>query len=384
MEWKRIKMICKMTINQRLIKHIVLLSLVFFLVSCDSDDESTQGGDSFDRKAMLANLADNVILPAYDSLATATNTLQSSVELLSQDVSAPHIDDVRVTWKNGLRNWQYAGVYDFGPAADQGLLAYFNPYPVSDIQIEANIASGNYNLETASNISAVGFQAIDYLLFGIETDSEDLAVFLGENPNYLTYLIDNANLLNTKAQAVLTAWNSGYATTFKNATGTDIGSSLGKLVNASIKYLEIHIRDAKIGIPSGARSSSGLPLPLQSEAVYNGSCAKEMLTSSIEGWQNMFNGNARNGDEGNGLDDYLKFLGTTFDGNPLHEAINGRLTEATNKTISLNTDIKDAVVIQQDACLDIFDDLQKSIVLLKVDMTSAMGIQITYVDNDGD
>ncbi|NEN24318.1 imelysin family protein [Cryomorpha ignava] len=373
-----------MKLKSGIFKHIGIIAVVLFLVSCKGDDDAGGGSDSFDRKAMLANLADNVILPAYDSLTVATNQLHESTEFLIQSTTAENIEQVRTVWKTTLTQWQYAGVYDLGPASDNGLVSFFNLYPVSTIHIEENIASGNYNLESAANINAVGLEAIDYLLFGLETDAEMLATFFTENPDHLTYLIDNTNLLKTKAQTTLSAWQDGYATTFKNASGTDIGSALGQLVNSSIQYLEIHIRDAKIGIPSGARSSSGLPLPLQVEGYYNGSVSKEMLIKGMDGWKNMFNGNSRNGDQGTGLDDYLKFLGTSFDGNPLHEEINGRLTMAANQTEELATDLKTAVVNQQEECLSIFDELQRTIVLLKVDMTSAMGIQITYVDNDGD
>ncbi len=377
-------MIYRMVLNILKLKHLGLLTLVLFLASCNDDENPDGGNDNFDRQAMLVNLADNVIVPSYDSLNSATTSLKTKVEQLQGSVSAENIELAKSQWKKTLSAWQYAGVYNFGPASDRGLVALFNPYPVSETRIEENIASGNYNLESAVNINAVGLQAIDYLLFGIETESENLAEFFSNNPNYLLYLNDNVALLDSKIQSTLEEWNQSYRSTFVNATGTDIGSSLGQLVNSSIEYLEIYIRDAKVGIPAGARSSSGFPLPAQVEAFYNGSISNEMLDKGLEGWKNMFLGNSLDGNEGLGLDDYLIFLGTTFDGNPLHEEILNRLSLAQEKTLALNNDMKLAVVEEQDVCLEIFEELQRSIVLLKVDMTSAMGIQITYVDNDGD
>jgi len=41
-------------------------------------------------------------------------------------------------------------------------------------------------------------------------------------------------------------------------------------------------------------------------------------------------------------------------------------------------------VNEQSQALEIFDEMQRVVVLLKVDMTSALGVQITYADNDGD
>lgn len=365
-------------------KHFGLLVVVLFLVSCSSDDSGDNSKDSFDRNAMLTNIADNVIVPAYDSLTVATQDLLDQTQALSQESSGVQVEILRSSWKHTLEQWQYAALYDFGPASDQGMLSFFNLYPVSNSHIEENIVSGNYNLEIAANIDAIGLQAMDYLLFGIESDAEELANYFSENPKYITYLLDNAALMNNKAKATLQGWTSGHRDIFVNATGTDIGSSLGQLVNVGIQYYEVHLRDAKIGIPAGARSSSGTPLPLQVEAYYNATVSKEMLISGIQGWQNMFNGNSRNGEQGTGLDDYLKFLGTTFNGNPLHEGINERMDNARAQTMNLATDLRDAVVNQQNDCMDLFSELQQSVVLLKVDMTSGMGIQITYVDNDGD
>ncbi|WP_449437648.1 hypothetical protein [Pedobacter steynii] len=34
--------------------------------------------------------------------------------------------------------------------------------------------------------------------------------------------------------------------------------------------------------------------------------------------------------------------------------------------------------------IDVYTEMQKSVRMLKVDMTSAMSITITYTDNDGD
>jgi len=365
-------------------KHLGLMVVVLLLVSCDSDDSGGDSSGNFDRKSMLTNIADNVIVPAYDSLSATTQTLLAQTQELNFGSSADKVENLRISWKHALKQWQYAALYDFGPASDQGLLSFFNLFPVSTTHIEDNIASGNYNLETAANIDAIGLQAMDYLLFGIESDAADLANYFSENPGYINYLIENATLMNNKATATLQGWTSGYRDSFVNATGTDIGSSLGQLVNVGIQYFEVHLRDAKIGIPAGARSSSGTPLPLQVEAYYNGAVSKEMLVNGIEGWQNMFNGNSRTGEQGSGLDDYLKFLGTTFNGNPLHEGINERMENAKTQTLNLSSDLREAVVNQQNECMDIFSELQQSVVLLKVDMTSAMGIQITYVDNDGD
>ncbi|MCA1762983.1 MAG: peptidase M75 superfamily protein, partial [Flavobacteriales bacterium] len=127
------------------------------------------------------------------------------------------------------------------------------------------------------------------------------------------------------------------------------------------------------------------PLPEKVEGLYSGVYSREMLTRNVEAWQNLFNGTSREGVNGPGLDDYLNYLGTEFEpGMPLQEEINNRFDLVLNQTETLSPNLAEAVVNQQNQALEVFDEMQRVVVLLKVDMTSALGIQITYADNDGD
>lgn len=360
------------------------ISTLLLLIGCKEDDNS-QNTDDFDRQAILVNMADNLIIPVFEELDLKSATLKEASENTITILSVENIEDLKNAWEETLMAWQWAAPYDFGPSADLGLVSAFNLFPVNTDLINQNIASGDYNLESAANVSATGLQAIDYLLFGTADSSTELVTYFEANPNALVYILDIATLLSTKATANLGVWNGSYRATFINANGTDLGSSLSLIINGAIRYFEIHLRDGKIGFPSGARSSSNTAMPEQSEALYNGALSRNMLYEGLTAWQYFFNGTNITGVfNGQGLDDYLAFLGPTFDGNPLADEINTRFDEALVNISQLSPAISDAVDDQQSECLDIFEELQRIIVLLKVDMTAAMGVQITFVDNDGD
>jgi predicted lipoprotein len=363
----------------------VLLSLfaLTLLISCDKNSDEDEI-DNFDRQAILANMADNIIIPAYDTLATNCATLLQACELAAASPTAEDVARIKSAWLRTLTNFQAVAPYDFGPASNLGISNVFNLFPVDTDKIQNNILSGTYNLESADNLAANGLQAMDYLLYGQNTSNENLAIYFQSNASTLIYLTDIAKLLNDKAQTNLEQWQNGYRSTFVNATGVDLGSSLGLLVNGGIKYFETQLRDAKIGIPAGARSSDGMPMPNQAEAVYNGEVSRDMLAISIQSFQGLFNGTSQDGIDGQGLDDYLFFLGAKYENRPLGDEINDRFDASISLTQQLDPAISDAVMNNQNACLEVFNELQRIIVLLKVDMTSAMGIQITFVDNDGD
>lgn len=369
--------------NFQFSRFFLSLFVATLFIGCDKDNDDDEV-DNFDRQAVLTNMADNVIIPAYETLALECAALELACESAAVNPTAEDIAEIKTTWLSTLTNFQAAAPFDFGPASNVGMSNVFNLFPVDTDKIHNNILSGSYNLESADNIAANGLQAIDYLLYGQASSNENLAIYFRSNPATLAYITDIATLLNSKAQSNLQQWQNGYRSTFVNATGVDLGSSLGLLINGGIKYFETQLRDAKIGIPAGARSSDGIAMPNQTEALYNGEVSRDLLASSIQSFQALFNGTGHDGVNGQGLDDYLFFLGTKFENRPLGDEINDRFDKSISMAQQLDPAISDAVINDQAACLNLFSELQRIIVLLKVDMTSAMGIQITFVDNDGD
>ncbi|HEY0743413.1 MAG TPA: peptidase M75, Imelysin, partial [Chryseosolibacter sp.] len=64
--------------------------------------------------------------------------------------------------------------------------------------------------------------------------------------------------------------------------------------------------------------------------------------------------------------------------------INNQFTAVNGKLQLLNNNLHDEVLNNNQKMIDAFNEMQKAVKMLKVDMTSAMSITITYTDNDGD
>lgn len=364
---------------------LALFAIALVISGCQDDEAMDEGGDSFDRNALLVNLADNIITPGYADLSSAALELNLRASAFSGEVSQENLEALRTAWYETLKSWQYVGMFDFGPAFNNGLLSAVNQYPIDTLKVNDNISSGNYNLESSQNTDATGLQALDYLLYGKAQSDADLLAYFYNHPEALIYLTDMTGLMESRISATNEAWQGSYRDNFVEAGGTDIGSALGQLINASIRYYERNLRDAKIGIPAGARTTSGAPLPGKAECLYSGIYSREMLTRNVQAWQNLFNGTSREGLNGQGIEDYLNFLGTEFEpGTPLEEEINNRFDLVREKTEGLSPNLAEAVVTEQNQALEVFEEMQRVVVLLKVDMTSALGVQITYADNDGD
>ena len=85
-----------------------------------------------------------------------------------------------------------------------------------------------------------------------------------------------------------------------------------------------------------------------------------------------------------GLDDYMDFVGATHGSNTLSTSINNQLEAIINKIDALNDPLSNEILANKPSVEEAYTELQKLVPYLKVDMTSALGVLITYQDNDGD
>ena len=107
--------------------------------------------------------------------------------------------------------------------------------------------------------------------------------------------------------------------------------------------------------------------------------------TGLEATKRFFNGtNFQNDATGSGLKAYLDYLNTIKEGADLSTLINQQLDIARTKAEELNDNF--ALQVENDnlKMLETYDELQKNVVLLKVDMLQALNIKVDFVDADGD
>ncbi len=361
----------------------LLLAAGLTLAACDSGS-STDETASFDRVALLDNYGANVIVPAYEGLDAAAADLDAAAQAFANAPSAATLAGARARLEEAHRAWQDASFFQFGPAASVTLRSALNTYPTDQAKVEANIASGSYALGSLDDQAAGGFPALGYLLYGAPgtSDAEVIAAFT-DDPGRGAYLTDNAAFVRSLAGDVLASWSpqgGDYLATFtrpENA-GTDVGSSLGMVINAFVRHYERFLRDGKIGIPAGVRSS-GVPRPTSVEAVHGGYSAA-LAVANLRAVERLYLGTGHDGQPGLGLDDYLRARGA--------EALGDEIAAKSGETLAalqaLDDPLHDQITSNNAPVLTAFQEMQDLVVLLKADMTSVLGVTITYQDNDGD
>lgn len=364
---------------------LLTIASLLFAASCKKTEEDAKKDDNgLDRKALLTNYTNNYIIPAYGQLEVNIERLQVSSAAFIATPDETTLATLKDAWRSAYRTWQKTELLEFGPAEDVSLRMYMNTYPVTTSKVEANITSGSYNLEEFGNKDAQGFPALDYLL-----NAQDAQVTIAlyttnaqaaARKQYLKAIVDK---MDEKVTGVKNAWAT-YKDNFTESTGTDVNGGLSKLTNAYVLYFERYLRSGKIGLPVGAMT--GTAKPELTESFYSPELANELAAEALKAAKNFYEGKSFDGQTtGDGLKSYLAAIGTKDDnGTAIADLISKQFDGATQALTAVNTPLRTAVQNDRLKVLALYDELQEIVPLIKVDMVSAFGISITYVDNDGD
>lgn len=371
-------------------KSLKYLSFVFLFIvaACGDDDTDTvsqQTTTDFDRSAMLVHWADNIIIPSYRNFSAQTATLETATNVFVATPTLQNLTSLQSAWQEAYIEFQKVAMFEIGKAEQLNFRNRLNVYPANTLEIEDLIMEGAWDFALPATVSAQGFPALDYLLFGLGDANQTLTYFTS-NPNaisYKNYLTSLSQTINTLTTQVLADWENGFRDAYVSNTSSTASGSVDKTANAFMFYYEKALRAGKVGIPAGVFSPD--PLPLNVEALYKADISKILLQTALTATQDFFNGKSVNSSaQGQGFKSYLDFLNTIKNGSDLSTIINNQFEATTLKITDLKANFNDQVVTDNSKMLETYDALQRNVVLLKVDMFQALSIDITYVDADGD
>ncbi|MFT5848254.1 MAG: hypothetical protein ACJARX_000731 [Psychroserpens sp.] len=377
------------TEKRKMMKKIVLsLFIITLFTACTESDDTGSGStsDGFNRQAMLTNWADNIIIPAFEDLSADLGTLTVAKDDFVATPNQTTLDAVRSSWLEAYKTWQYVEMFTVGKAEEINYTFQMNIYPTNVTDIQSNINSGSYDLANVNNNDAVGFPAVDYMLFGIaDGDAEILNAYntvsnFEANKTYVSDLVDQMQSLTT---TVLSDWTANYRDVFVNSTANTATSATNKLTNDFIFYYEKGLRANKFGIPAGVFSTVSFNDKV--EAFYNKEASKTLALEALKAVQDFFNGQAYNSTaSGESFNSYLQYLSTVNGSEDLGALINTQLNTAESKIQLLDNNFSQQIDTDNNKMLEAYNELQKAVVLIKVDMIQSMNISVDFVDADGD
>ena len=342
---------------------IFLFSLLIMGVGCgkSADDQNQE----YHRGPLLEALSEQLIQQTHH-FHQQMHELASFTEQLTINNQDSLFELIEPALELAYTAWVPLPIWNYAPMQNLGATTIANSFPVDPDKILDLSTNTTHEFGSAAYLGAAGFPALDYLVYHQKNN--------GLTPDLLRYFSDGVHALNTIAESLISKFNGSFIASFLENDGVAVGSSLGDFVNQYNQELEF-TKNFRIAIPSGLRTL-GEPLPDHVEFFYGGK-GKRTLKKSVDNLHALFLGT----DQKPGLKHFLDFLETEKNNEALSAAIDHKFNDIHLLVDALPDQLSEA---SSDDLVAVFQEFQRLTVLTKSDMPSAMGIQITYVDNDGD
>jgi hypothetical protein len=347
---------------------LIVLSLI--LISCNESVDNISTDSAYDKTKILTEYADNYIIPNYEKLNQSIDPRLSILDSIT-------FNDIIKTFQS---NWQDVVFLSFGPAESNQLLPYLNTYPIDTNVIFLNIEDqGKTDFGTTLNIRAIGFTALDFLVYS------DLAKEQYTNEEIYHYVNRIVEFHSERINNTYSKWLDTYRDEFIENDDNSSFSSLSSIINNFVRYYEKNFRDGKLGIPLGIRSldSNGKPIPQpQRREMPNSNTSWDVFVANWKSLKNFYYNIGK--EDAYGLADLLKER--NLENNlEYYLEIDNQISVIDGLIDSYTPENFEQSIIEKDQNLfDLYAEIQKLVVFLKVNMASSLGIQITYEDNDGD
>lgn len=366
--------------NKGILSVAFLIGILIITFSCKKEKE-----ENFDRTAMLSNIGRNIIVPNFQSLKSQAELLDMKAEAFAANPDTSSFKSLQKVFLDTYLAWQRVEPFKFGPFDEVLMVDTLNEFPIDSASLEQKIALGEtpstYTI-TNYNAKIKGFAALDYLLFN--KSAEDIVRSFTTDFNAQSrrdYLIAMTEYIKDKVTSVSNRWSSEYINTFINNSGTDAASSLALLVNQFNFYLD-HIVNKRLGDPLGLKIALGTR-PYAVEGYYSQSSIPNIL-AGLENLEDVFLGRA-NGVDALGLDDNLNFLQAKDSYNAdLVSSTKTNFANAKNAIKQIPPPLSESIIKDYSIVYNAYQRLRRLQVNSKAEMPSALGVMISYTDNDGD
>ena len=349
----------------------LLLILALFCVACTSVGPSDQD--------VLISLADEVVVPAYQTLAGDLTGLDREVTRLCDDPSEANLQEARDSWRTARASWMHTRAMGFGPIMDRRSVRLLDWSPTDTAGI-AELVSGGAPVDAAQVRDVLasnrrGFGAIEHLIF-----QDDALTRLGDLPSYCSYLTALTQVVREEADAALLEWTAGpegrapYRDYFTDRSSVSLLpiAAVEEVVRTQVFLIRdiVHMRLASaLGLREGGADLSAIP----GNAADSG---LEDLRHELLGMQAVYEGS---GSEAAGVSDLVRPLSADTD-----RRMKEQLTAALAAVDSVEVTLRVAVAQrpeQVEALYQTLLDLQRT---LSSEVVSLLGVSVGFSDTDGD
>lgn len=342
--------------------------------------ESTSAGATtagqFDRRAMIANIVETLIVPQTDQFQIEAAKLQTLVEQFASQPTPETLTAAQDQWRVAAELW--AKLEPLNLPLTMMIAPQIKKWPVNTDDIEEFIAQTepiNSLLEPVGS-PAKGLGAIEYLLFSQTAEKSEIIDSLTKTPRRMEYLVALAQNLALMGNEMVLLWSPEGSNQAQTLIAADldnevVSGALSRVCNEIIAVVENTIK-MKLDYPLHGELAD--PQPNTVESPYAGD-STPLIIATLRGVQQIFHA---------GLGDYLDYLAISPPEVPLSKAIDDQIEESIAALEAIDLPLEKAVLEDAESVRAARDTLKQLLVLVKVDMANQLGIIVTFTDSDGD
>ena len=279
-------------------------------------DGQPDGGAGFDQVALLASVANGVVVPTLASFSDEATKLANAVATQCGTAAA------QAAWRSAATVWQRAELMRVGPTRMELRDRIYSWPVVAACPVDQEVMAyrsnpSGYDIATKL-VNRRGLPALEYLLFSTSLASACASAPAGwaalsdaeKGAARCAYATVVAEDLRVQAVALHAAWTGGYATTLATA-GSPFRNphEAVNVVSDALFALDTDVKTAKLGRPAGTEMGTcptlGSPCPQDVEAPWSNH-SKENIAANLRGFRLLFTGG-----DGVGFDDYLTASGAS-------------------------------------------------------------------------
>ena len=335
------------------------------------------------RRELLGTWSTELIVPLYRDFETKSESLGSALDTLCADPTESTRASARQAWSTARQTWEEAEVFAFGPYSrpEFRIGPKIDSWPARVPDIEQLVASDTPvdPVSVASlGIWHKGLPVIEYFLYA-EGELEPAQL---SEPRRCEYLTSLGTELVSRASELYDAWapeGGNFAGQLSGAGRTStafrsLKDAFSEVVNRMGFTIE-NVRKDKLGRPLGD-ASGGTPAPDNVESRFSGRSITD-IQDNLDGIELLYFGDADV--DLPGLRRYVQERGKNFDAE-MQAALDG----ARSALDAIGAPLSEAVQVSPAAVRDASDRLGELQRLIQVDLIGALGLSLSFNDNDGD
>lgn len=355
--------------------------------------------DTFDRKTLLANLGENVVLPVYESFDARVTDMATAIDAHCAGLGTADEASLRAAaqdaWKQSMNAWQLVEVMLFGPVSmNEGALrdvVYSWPI-VSTCAVDQDVNlhrtdPASYDIATRLT-NRRGLAALEHVLFNDDLAHTcppqaapvgwDALVDADRKSARCSFAQVAVADLAAQAQTLLDAWRPGtgaYLAAFTSASAFESAQAGLNVVSDAMFYLDTETKDMKLAEPAGIAvnvcNTTGQPCPAELESLLARHSRDNVLTN-LRGFQMLFIGQGLDGVDGVGFDDFLRAL----DAAPVADQMSANIAAAIAAVEAIPGAMEDALQSDYQAVVDAHAGVKAVTDLLKTQFLTVLGLDL--------